>query len=85
MTALSSRKVQFRWNSSADLCLLKIIAAERPTTTAGWQTVAVNINAQPGMETANVDKRGCKDRFTRILIPNFKAKDSENSKVYVLV
>ena len=82
MATPTARKKPFRWNSGADNLLLQLIATERPTTSTAWDGIAVSINAD--FTEANVDKRGVKDRFIKVLLAGFKAEDRQKTNKYAL-
>lgn len=78
-----NRKKQFRWHSAADETLLSAVAATRPTSGPMWSAVADTVNAAvagaaaDGATATTVDGRGCKDRVTKILLPNFRKENRE--------
>jgi hypothetical protein len=76
-----NRKKQYRWGLDADITLLTAVAAERPTTGQMWDSIAVSVNKQH--PEANVDRRGCRDRFKKVLLPNWKAEDNKKANRYV--
>lgn len=79
MAGVLSKKKLFRWKPSDDEELLKLVLANKPTTTAAWEELAKTCSQRIAEPRGYLlTKRGCLDHYK--LLINAHSTDSNKAK-----